>query len=139
VWNGADVLQHVMDDAVSKPKKDRPDLPMPYVPPTTATERLLAGIWSDLLDVAPVGVHDGFLELGGDSLLAARVVARVRQAIPADLSAGRLLEATTICIMAELIDQQMLNSAPSTQLDTLLGEIEALSDDEAAHQLACRP
>jgi hypothetical protein len=100
---------------------------------------MLAEIWSELLGVDKVGVHDGFLELGGDSLLAARVVARVRQVVMAELSASRLLEATTVCIMAEFIDHQMLNTAPSTQLDVLLGEIEALSDDEASSLLDRRP
>ena len=129
------MLGVVRDDSVTKPKKDRPDLPMPYVAPTTATERILAAIWSEQLGVDTVGVHDSFLELGGDSLLAARVVARVRQAVAADLSASRLLEATTVCIMGELIDNQMLNTAPPTELDVLLGEIEALSDEEASCRL----
>jgi hypothetical protein len=129
------VLHVVKDDSVTKPKKDRPDLPMPYVAPTTATERILAEIWSEQLGVDTVGAHDSFLELGGDSLLAARVVARVRQAVAADLSASRLLEATTVCIMGELIDNQMLNTAPPTELDVLLGEIEALSDEEASCRL----
>jgi hypothetical protein len=129
------VLDVAKDDSVTKPKKDRPDLPMPYVAPTTATERILAAIWSEQLGVDNVGVHDSFLELGGDSLLAARVVARVRQAVAADLSASRLLEATTVCIMGELIDNQMLNTAPPRELDVLLGEIEALSDEEASCRL----
>ena len=129
------MLDVVRDDSVTKPKKNRPDLPMPYVAPTTATERMLADIWSEQLGIDNVGVHDGFLELGGDSLLAARVVARVRQAVAADLSASRLLEATTVCIMGEFIDNQVLNTAPSSQLDLILGEIEALSDDEASCRL----
>lgn len=105
---------------------------MPYVAPATATERLLAEIWSDLLGIDKVGVHDGFLDLGGDSLLAARIAAHVRQVIPAEISASRLLEATTVCIMAEMVDHQVLNGASPTQVDVLLGEIEALSDDEAS-------
>lgn len=129
------MLDGVRNDSVTKPKKSRPDLPMPYVAPTTATERMLADIWSEQLGVDRVGVHDGFLELGGDSLLAARVVARVRQAVAADLSASRLLEATTVCIMGEFIDNQALNTALPSQLDLILGEIEALSDDEASCRL----
>jgi hypothetical protein len=128
-----------MDTTVSNPKRTRPELPMPYVAPATTTERLLAGIWSELLGLDKVGVHDSFLELGGDSLLASRVISRVRQVIPTNISASRLLEATTICIMAELIDHQVLNAAFPTQLDVLLGQIEALSDDEASCLLERRP
>lgn len=50
-------------------------------PPRTATERLLAGILSDVLDEAgDVGRHDDFFNLGGDSILAVRVAAQVRDA-----------------------------------------------------------
>jgi hypothetical protein len=132
-------LLPVMDDAVNKPKGNRPELPMPYVAPATATERLLAGIWSDLLGIDRVGIHDSFLELGGDSLVAARAVARVHQVLPANLSASRLLEATTVCIMAELVDHQIRNAALPLQVYALLGEIEALSDDEASCLLDRRP
>jgi acyl carrier protein len=105
---------------------------MPYVAPQTPTERMLAQVWAELLNLEEVGIHDGFLELGGDSLQAARVVARLRKLLNIELSSSRLLEATTVCIMAELITHQVLNEAPALHLDLLLGEIEALSDDEAS-------
>ncbi|MFF4896120.1 amino acid adenylation domain-containing protein [Streptomyces sp. NPDC001068] len=68
-------------------KIDRAALPDPgagerpvrdgYVAPRTEAERLLAGVWSDVLGVPEVGVHDNFFHLGGDSLTAVRVVGRV--------------------------------------------------------------
>ncbi|MFK0282808.1 amino acid adenylation domain-containing protein [Streptomyces sp. NPDC090499] len=67
-------------------KVDRAALPRPgadagvrdgYVAPRTEAERLLAGVWSDVLGVPDVGVHDNFFHLGGDSLTAVRVVGRV--------------------------------------------------------------
>ncbi|MFD3587659.1 amino acid adenylation domain-containing protein [Streptomyces sp. NPDC058683] len=68
-------------------KIDRTALPHPgaeegsardgYVAPRTEAERLLAGVWSDVLGVPDVGVHDNFFHLGGDSLTAVRVVGRV--------------------------------------------------------------
>ncbi|MDX6762721.1 phosphopantetheine-binding protein, partial [Streptomyces sp. F8] len=48
--------------------------------PRTGTERLLAQIWSDVLGVPAVGVTDNFYELGGDSILGIRVVARAKKA-----------------------------------------------------------
>jgi acyl carrier protein len=105
---------------------------MPYVAPQTPTERMLAELWAELLNLDRVGIHDGFLELGGDSLQAARVAARLRKLLNIELSSSRLLEATTICIMAEMIAHQVLNEAPPRHLDLLLGEIEALSEDEAS-------
>jgi amino acid adenylation domain-containing protein/non-ribosomal peptide synthase protein (TIGR01720 family) len=49
-------------------------------PPRTPAERLLAGIWADVLGVERVGVQDNFFELGGDSILSLQVVARAAEA-----------------------------------------------------------
>ncbi|MFD9082217.1 amino acid adenylation domain-containing protein [Streptomyces erythrochromogenes] len=69
-------------------KVDRKALPAPehaaapaeVQEPRTGTERLLAQIWSDVLGVPAVGVTDNFYELGGDSILGIRVVARAKKA-----------------------------------------------------------
>src|SRR5439155_1495673 len=79
-------------------KLDRRALPAPdpsalmgagYVAPRTDAERVLAGIWAEVLGVAQVGVEDNFFELGGDSILSIQVVSRARQAglslMPRDL------------------------------------------------------
>src|SRR5690606_14633863 len=69
-------------------KLDRRRLPAPvasrdasveFIAPDTPTERALAAIWSELLEVEGVGVDDDFFDLGGHSLLATQVVARLRQ------------------------------------------------------------
>ncbi|HLN60553.1 MAG TPA: acyltransferase domain-containing protein, partial [Symbiobacteriaceae bacterium] len=57
------------------PVYDRPDLLTPYVAPASELERAIAAIWSELLGVGAVGVHDNFFDLGGHSLLAGQVVA----------------------------------------------------------------
>ncbi|MEW2165596.1 non-ribosomal peptide synthase/polyketide synthase [Streptomyces sp. NPDC007084] len=70
-------------------KVDRRRLPEPdwsaagdsaYRAPGNDTERILAGIWADLLGVAQVGVDDSFFLLGGDSILSIQVVSRARAA-----------------------------------------------------------
>lgn len=69
-------------------KVDRKALPAPehaaapaeVQEPRTGAERLLAQIWSDVLGVPAVGVTDNFYELGGDSILGIRVVARAKKA-----------------------------------------------------------
>jgi amino acid adenylation domain-containing protein len=66
-------------------KVDRRALPEPegvplrsaaqsFQPPQTATEKALAGVWSELLYVPEVGRHDNFFDLGGHSLLAMRAI-----------------------------------------------------------------
>src|SRR3989440_169591 len=67
----------------------QPELESRYVAPRTDAERVLAGIWAEVLGVAQVGVEDNFFELGGDSILSIQVVSRARQAglslMPRDL------------------------------------------------------
>ena len=52
----------------------------PFVEPRTEAEKILAGIWQEVLEADRVGLEDNFFELGGDSILSLQVVARSRQA-----------------------------------------------------------
>ncbi|WP_431605676.1 non-ribosomal peptide synthase/polyketide synthase [Amycolatopsis melonis] len=76
-------------------KLDRHALPAPdfgvreHVPPRTGRERVLTGIWAEVLGVERVGVTDDFFELGGDSILSIQVVSRARRA-GLDLQPGDL-------------------------------------------------
>lgn len=51
-----------------------------HAAPTTDGEALLAGIWADALGIDAVGIHDNYFELGGDSLLSIRILARAQKA-----------------------------------------------------------
>lgn len=65
---------------------------------------MLARIWAGVLGVERLGVHDGFLQLGGDSILAAQLVSRVREATKAEVPLLALCgEASTVAGMAELL------------------------------------
>eukprot|EP01036_Dinobryon_divergens_P040922 gene40922-54185_t len=48
-----------------------------YVAPRNETEQVLAGLWGELLDIGQVGVEDNFFEIGGHSLLALQMFARI--------------------------------------------------------------
>ncbi len=74
-----------------------------YVAPDTPLAELLADIWSDVLGVERVGLHDSFFELGGHSLLATQVVSRVREACAVDLPLRRLFEAPTLEELARAV------------------------------------
>jgi amino acid adenylation domain-containing protein len=89
--------------ALPAPNHTRPALNVRYVAPRTRTESDLARIWAEVLELKQVGVHDHFLELGGDSLRATRILSRVTQAFRVELTIQALLEAPTIEQMAELI------------------------------------
>jgi acyl carrier protein len=78
-------------------------LASPPVSPRTSVERMLADIWRDVLEVDAVGIHDEFLVLGGDSLLASKILAEVEQAFGVELQPSALLRAATIAEMAALL------------------------------------
>jgi acyl-coenzyme A synthetase/AMP-(fatty) acid ligase/acyl carrier protein len=97
-------------------KIDRAALPAPdtgaaatgdHVAPRTGTERTLATIWADVLRIDRVGVHDNFFyDLGGHSLVATRVVGRVRERFGVDLPLAAIFDHPTIAELAGLLDQE---------------------------------
>ncbi|WP_188309469.1 non-ribosomal peptide synthetase, partial [Streptomyces sp. CBMA123] len=73
--------------------------------PATATERALAAIWSRLLGTEAVGRDTDFLRDGGDSLLATRLVARIRRQWSVKLSVRHVLKAPVLADLARLLDE----------------------------------
>jgi amino acid adenylation domain-containing protein len=91
-------------------KVDRKALPAPrqdsrpLEPPRGATEELLAGIFAQVLSAPALDRDDGFFELGGDSLLATQVIARVRAAFAVRLGVRDLFETPSIAGFAQRIE-----------------------------------
>ncbi|MFE7038368.1 amino acid adenylation domain-containing protein [Streptomyces atratus] len=90
--------------ALPAPQGHRPELPVAYTAPSTATQVAVVGIWAELLGVDPVGIDDDFFELGGHSLLAARVASRLRRDLGVDVSHRTLFEASTPALLATALD-----------------------------------
>jgi amino acid adenylation domain-containing protein len=65
--------------ALPAPDDARPALEKNFTPPRNETERKLAGIWSEVLGVAQVGVLDNFFELGGDSIRSIAILSRAQE------------------------------------------------------------
>ncbi|MEU5366877.1 amino acid adenylation domain-containing protein, partial [Streptomyces sp. NPDC005925] len=97
----------VEDEADAEPvvHDSRPALSTVYLEPRDPREAAVAGIWEDLLGIAPVGVHDSFIELGGHSLLATQVVARIRGDLGVTVPMRDLVRASTVAAVAELVAQ----------------------------------
>ncbi|WRZ89106.1 amino acid adenylation domain-containing protein [Streptomyces sp. NBC_01007] len=99
-------------------KTDRRALPEPpaeqptarSAAPRTAAEQILAGVWSDLLQRAEVGIEDNFFELGGDSIVAIQMVSRARQA-GLTLAARDLFQHQTLGALAAVARQGVHTSA----------------------------
>ncbi|MBG0810438.1 amino acid adenylation domain-containing protein [Methylosinus sp. H3A] len=94
-------------------KLDRAALPPPprmaasdaaYVAPRPGDEESLAEIWRDLLKLERVGANDNFFLLGGHSMLAAQLRARIHQSLGVELPLGAVFEDQTLAALAARLD-----------------------------------
>jgi len=82
--------------------------------PGTPTEKKVAEIWSEVLGIPDIGVEKDFFALGGHSVLAARIFAKIEGAFGARLPLAVLLQAPTIARLSEAIDGKKWESAWSS-------------------------
>ena len=140
-------------------KLDRQALPAPdrslaeaeYIRPRTPIEEMIAGIVAQLLNVDEVGVHDNFFDIGGHSLLAMQLIARLRAAFRVALPLRELFEMPTVAGLASCIERQLLSSAteapPITHVSDNREPLVSFSQEawllrdwwEHVHQLPMRP
>jgi acyl transferase domain-containing protein len=107
----------------------RPDLRVDYVAPRNELEETVARVWGDLLGVARVGVNDSFLDLGGDSLLAARLAARMREVADVELPVRLFFERSTVAELAQAVEE-LKRTALESEMTEMMGKVAALSEDE---------
>lgn len=103
-------------------KLDRKRLPDPTfdgprpraltIPPRDAVELQLASIWEELLGVSAVGVNDDFFALGGHSLTALRLKAKIRNTLGRDIPLAVILEHPTVGALARHIRHAGSSPAP---------------------------
>jgi aryl carrier-like protein len=128
-------------------KVDRAALPPPgaasleaYVAPRTAVEARLAEIWAGVLGCGRIGIRDHFQEVGGHSLVATRVVARIRDVLDGDITVATLAEHPTIEALAPLCSERepapRAAVDPESSPDHLLDVMDDLSDEEIDRLLA---
>lgn len=99
--------------ALPVPSRERPQQSIPFVAPRSASEKAIAAIWCDVLQLDQVGVHDPFFDLGGNSLALARVHVR----LPGSLPLAALFQYPTIAALAAAVDgKSSVESATSTPI-----------------------
>jgi phthiocerol/phenolphthiocerol synthesis type-I polyketide synthase E len=102
----------------------RPALATPHVAPRTELEEQVADVWQQVLGIEMIGVFDAFFELGGNSLSATQIVARLQELFPVEMEVRAVLEETaTVASLAGAITEQMMK------------KIEQLTEDEASELL----
>jgi amino acid adenylation domain-containing protein len=90
--------------ALPKPDDARPEFLEEFEAPRTPMEEILAGIWAEVLQLEPVGIHDNFIELGGHSLLAVQIISRLREVFQLELPLQTVLEWPTVAKLAEHVE-----------------------------------
>jgi acyl-CoA synthetase (AMP-forming)/AMP-acid ligase II/thioesterase domain-containing protein/NAD(P)-dependent dehydrogenase (short-subunit alcohol dehydrogenase family)/acyl carrier protein len=83
-----------------------------YVAPRTELERKIAQMWQEILSVPRIGVKDGFFELGGRSLLAARLFGRIEKEFGRNLPLSTLFKAPTVEALAALLGESKDQAPP---------------------------
>ena len=100
--------------------------------PRTQEEKVIARIWCEVLGLEQVGIHDNFFALGGHSLKATQVMARLHTALQVELPLRRFFEAPTIAELATLVSKNHKYPTSHVDLERLVIELENLTDEEAA-------
>jgi phthiocerol/phenolphthiocerol synthesis type-I polyketide synthase E len=129
----------------------RPDLATPYVEPATEEERAVAAIWQQVLGVDRVGVHDDFFALGGHSLAAVQIGAKIQSQFRVQLDLRDFFDgptvANTVTVVASAgraagrgadVIPVLDRSGPTDDADDLdadLANLDTLSDDEVEARL----
>jgi amino acid adenylation domain-containing protein len=121
--------------ALPDPGNQRPDMGIPLVAPRTPIEKEVAKIWAEVLSLAEVGIHDNFLHLGGDSLGATRVISRVIEVFQLELPLKALFDSPTVAEMANIIAINQARTASHEDLDRMLKEVEAMSEEKTQNLL----
>jgi amino acid adenylation domain-containing protein len=117
--------------ALPVPGRSRPELDTPFIPATTPIEKALVQIWGEILETDEIGIHDTFLDLGGDSLAATRIVSQVFATFQMEIPLQSLFQSSTVAEMAMVITQHENNKLENNELAQILDELESLGEAEA--------
>ncbi|GER90177.1 hypothetical protein KDW_43390 [Dictyobacter vulcani] len=90
--------------------------------PRTETERLLTAIWEQVLGVQPIGLHDNFFTLGGDSILSLQIVSRARQA-GMQLSPRHIFQHPTLAEQASVVAIDTTSTVIDAEQEMVSGQV----------------
>jgi len=125
-------------------KVDQRALPVPKPEQLTSTdeeaaltplEQVIAGIWSEILDIDHVGAHENFFELGGHSLLAARIIAKINELFSTKLSIRQIISGGTVAVLASEMCKDEKRREEINELAELLLQVSGLSDEQVEKML----
>ena len=123
-------------NALPAPEQVQPASGQRRVGPRTENERMLAEIWQGVLQIDSVGIHDKFFDVGGHSLLAVQLIARIRDTFQVRLPLRMLVDAPTVADLAAAIERLRISEADTDKIARALADLETLSDEDVQALLA---
>jgi acyl transferase domain-containing protein len=102
-------------------ENSRSHLGAEFVAPGNSTEQKIAEVWEELLGIHPIGIHDEFLRIGGNSLLAIRVAAELREAFQIEFPLAALFRSSTVAEIALLVEDALLTMIENMDESELSG------------------
>ncbi|MFE9328610.1 amino acid adenylation domain-containing protein [Nocardia sp. NPDC052278] len=96
--------------------------------PSTAVQRAIAAVWSDILNVPGIGRDDNFFDLGGHSLLAARIANRLAAGLGRYITTERILANPTVAMLAANLPERTSAARPTDELVRRTGTRYPLSE-----------
>ncbi len=105
----ASLVQQFENSPAIAPRQQRPSHKASYVPPSNEVETQIVVIWETLLGISPIGIQDNFFEIGGHSILASQMLARLREVFMVDLPLNTVFEMSTISEIALAIEDLILS------------------------------
>jgi len=93
--------------ALPTPERFRPELERTFVAPRTAVEQAVAGIWTEVLGLEKVGIHDNFFDLGGHSLLAVRLISEIEKQFGQKIPLVSLFQGATIQYLSDILQKDV--------------------------------
>ncbi len=109
-----------------------------YTAPRSVLEEVLAEMWAELLRCERVGIDDDFFDLGGDSLLAVQLMARLRATFPAELTASALFSSSTVAQLAQALVAHETRPGEMEKTAAILQRVRSLSPEERSRLLAAK-
>src|SRR5205814_9930055 len=91
--------------ALPSPEEEKRDIEKTHVAPRNELEKLLAGIWREVLGIEKIGIHDNFFELGGDSIKGAILINKLQERLKEIIHIVVIFDASNIAALAEYLNK----------------------------------
>ncbi|SHJ91538.1 amino acid adenylation domain-containing protein [Clostridium cavendishii DSM 21758] len=96
-----------------------------YVAPNNPLEEEIVDLWREMLDIDVIGIDDNFLEVGGHSLIATKIVYKINEIYNVDLSLVEFFtDGLTVRNLSNILEEKLFASISEEELESMLNEIE---------------